>query len=63
MVLLPVPSAGQNNSRQCHALGNRADPVRHFSAIRPQLNAIFSELESGFSLFRPWVLLHFGPVE
>lgn len=49
--------------RQCHALGNRAGPIRNFSTIRSQLKAIFSELKSGFSLRRPWALLHFDPVE
>jgi len=49
--------------RQCHALGNRAGSVRDISAIQPQLKAIFSELKSGFSFFKPWGLLHFDPVE
>ena len=49
--------------RQCHALGNRAGPISNFSTIRSQLKAIFSELKSGFSLRRPWALLHFDPVE
>ncbi len=49
--------------RQCHALGNRAGPIRDFSPIRPQFKAIFSELRSGFSFLRPWALLHFDPVE
>ncbi|WP_182068540.1 hypothetical protein ACS0OX_18260 [Stenotrophomonas pavanii] len=49
--------------RQCHALGNRAGPVRDFSTIRPKLKELFSELASGFSLLKPWALLHFDPVE
>ncbi|MEE7546633.1 hypothetical protein HF319_05935 [Xanthomonas sp. Kuri4-1] len=49
--------------RQCHALGKRAGAVKDASAIRLQLKAIFSELKSGFSLRRPWALLHFDPVE
>lgn len=49
--------------RQCHALGNRAGPIRNFSTIRSQLKEIFSELKSGFSLVKPWALLHFDPVE
>lgn len=49
--------------RQCHALGNRAGSIRNFSTIRSQLKEIFSELKSGFSLVKPWALLHFDPVE
>lgn len=49
--------------RQCHALGNRAGPVRDFSTIRPKLKELFSELTFGFSLLKPWALLHFDPVE
>ncbi|WP_312320451.1 hypothetical protein [Stenotrophomonas sp.] len=49
--------------RQCHALGNRRGPIKDFSTIRDQLKAIVAELKSGFSLLRPWVLLHFDPVE
>lgn len=40
--------------RQCHALGNRAGPIKDFSSIRPLLKAIFSELLPGFSLVKPW---------
>ncbi|MNV18498.1 hypothetical protein D3C71_1093240 [compost metagenome] len=49
--------------RQCYALGNRTGQVRDFSAVRPQLKAIFSELKPWFSLLTPWALLHFDPVE
>jgi hypothetical protein len=49
--------------RQCHALGNRAGPIEDFSAIRPELKAIFSELMPGFSFQKPWGLLHFDPVD
>lgn len=49
--------------RQCHALGNRAGPIKDFSSIRPLLKAIFSELLPGFSLVKPWGILHFDPVE
>lgn len=49
--------------RQCHALGNRAGAIRDISTIRPKLKEVFSELTSGFSLFKPWALLHFDPVE
>lgn len=49
--------------RQCHALGNRAGPIKDFSTLRPQLKAIFSELMPGFSLVKPWGLLHFDPFE
>ncbi|HGP0657813.1 TPA: hypothetical protein ACKP0Q_003047 [Stenotrophomonas maltophilia] len=49
--------------RQCHALGNRAGPVRDFSTIRPKLKELFSKLTSGFSLLKAWALLHFDPVE
>lgn len=54
---------GRTIRRQCHALGKHAGSVRDVSAIRLQLKAIFSELKSGFSLLRPWALLHFDPVE
>ncbi len=48
--------------RQCHALGNRAGPIKDFSSIRPLLKAIFSELLPGFS--RQAVgIPHFDPVE
>ncbi|PZS97125.1 hypothetical protein [Stenotrophomonas maltophilia] len=49
--------------RQCHALGNRAGPIKDFSNIRPLLKATFSELMPGFSLVKPWGILHFDPVE
>jgi len=49
--------------RQCHALGNRAGPIKDFSTLQPQLKAIFSELLPGFSLVKPWGILHFDPVE
>ncbi|MCU1002770.1 hypothetical protein JAK44_17655 [Stenotrophomonas maltophilia] len=49
--------------RQCHALGNRAGPTKDFSVFRPQLKEIFSELTLGFSLQKPWALLHFDPIE
>lgn len=49
--------------RQCHALGHRAGPITDFSAFRPKLKELFSELTTGFSLLKPWALLHFDPVE
>lgn len=49
--------------RQCHALGNRAGAIKDFTTLGPQLKAIFSELTPGFSLVKPWALLHFDPVE
>lgn len=49
--------------RQCYVVGNRAGPVRDFSTIRPVLKELFSELTTGFSLPKPWALLHFDPVE
>ena len=48
---------------QCHALGNRGGPIKDFSSLQPQLKAIFSELMPGFSLVKPWELLHFDPIE
>ncbi len=54
---------GRAIRRDCHALGNHAGPIRDFSTIRLQLKGVFAELRSGFSFFRPWVLLHFDPVE
>ncbi|MRI41207.1 hypothetical protein D5301_02985 [Stenotrophomonas sp. MH181796] len=49
--------------RQCHALDNRAGPIKDFSTLQPQLKAIFSELLPGFSFVKPWGILHFDPVE
>ena len=49
--------------RQCHALGNHAGPINDFSTLQPQLKAIFSELLPGFSLVKPWGILHFDPAE
>lgn len=49
--------------RQCHALGNRVGPIKDFSILQSQLKANFSELLPGFSLVKPWGILHFDPVE
>lgn len=49
--------------RQCHALGNRAGPIKDFSVFRPQLKDIFSEITPRFSLEKPWAILHFDPIE
>ncbi|UQA70268.1 hypothetical protein K1516_20450 [Stenotrophomonas maltophilia] len=49
--------------RKCHALANRAGAIKDFSILRAQLKEIFSELTPGFSLQKPWALLHFDPVE
>ncbi|HID8536271.1 hypothetical protein [Stenotrophomonas sp. CC120223-11] len=59
----PVVGGDRTIRRQCHALGNRAGPIKDFSILQPQLKAIFSELMPGFSLVKPWGILHFDPVE
>ncbi len=59
-----VVGGGRTIRCQCHALGNRAGPIKDFSILQPQLKAIFSELLPGFSHFKPRGLLHyFDPVE
>ena len=60
--LVRVVGEGRTIRRQCHALADRAGAPRDFSAIRRQLKAAFSEMKSGFSLLRPWALLHFDPI-
>ena len=47
--------------RQCHALGNEQHPVTDFGKIRACLRPLIKELAPGFSLLRPWALLHFIP--
>ena len=47
--------------RQCHALGNEQHPVTDFGKIRDCLKPLIKELAPGFSLLRPWALLHFIP--
>lgn len=60
--LVRVVGEGRTIRRQCHALADRAGAPRDFSAIALQLKAAFSELKSGFSLLKPWALLHFDPI-
>jgi len=47
--------------RDCFALDNRRKPIADFEKIRAALRDIFKELAPGFSLRRPWALLHFVP--
>ena len=47
--------------RQCLALGNGQNPVTDFGKIRACLRPLVKEITPGFSLLRPWALLHFIP--
>ena len=47
--------------RDCHALDNRSRPIADFDKVRVVLRDIFKELAPGFSLRKPWALLHFVP--
>ena len=47
--------------RQCHALGNVSRPVSDFGKINSCLKPLFKELSPGFSLLKPWALVHFMP--
>jgi hypothetical protein len=47
--------------RQCYALGNKKRPVSDFDKIRSCLKLLFKELSPGFSILKPWALLHFVP--
>ncbi len=49
--------------RQCHALGNRAGPIKDFFEYPALLKAIFSELMRGFSFVKPWGFCTLDPVE
>ena len=47
--------------RQCHALDNTQSPITDFEKVRTCLQPLIKELVPGFSLLRPWALLHFIP--
>ena len=47
--------------RDCYSLDDRRGEIDDFTRIRETLKSLVKELTPGFSLRKPWALMHFRP--